>query len=55
LDLFAVQTLAEGFVEQKLKADPIMKEWWAYMKDLMETNADYSPKTFPLKQVFYLP
>ncbi|WP_313513433.1 L-rhamnose mutarotase [Sphingobacterium sp.] len=55
LDLFAVQTLAEGFEEQKLKADPIMKEWWAYMKDLMETNADYSPKTFPLKQVFYLP
>lgn len=55
LHLFAVQTLAEEFDEQKLKADPIMKEWWDYMKDLMETNADYSPKTFPLKQVFYLP
>ncbi len=55
LDLFAVQTLTEGFDEQKLKTDPIMKEWWAYMKDLMETNADNSPKTFPLKQVFYLP
>ncbi|WP_313367256.1 L-rhamnose mutarotase [Sphingobacterium mizutaii] len=55
LDLFAVQTLTEGFDGQKLKTDPIMKEWWAYMKDLMETNADNSPKTFPLKQVFYLP
>lgn len=55
LDLFAVQTLNEHYNELTLREHPIMKEWWEYMKDLMEINADYSPKTFPLKQVFYLP
>jgi L-rhamnose mutarotase len=31
-----------------------MKKWWAYMKDIMETNADNSPVSIPLKGVFYL-
>jgi len=55
LDLFAVQTLNDNYNDLALREDPIMKEWWEYMKDLMETNPDYSPKTSPLKQVFYLP
>ncbi|OYD43734.1 L-rhamnose mutarotase [Sphingobacterium cellulitidis] len=55
LDLFAVQKLRADFDEDKLKENPIMKEWWEYMKDLMETNPDYSPKTSILKEVFYLP
>lgn len=33
----------------------VMKKWWDYMKDIMETNEDYSPVTKPLKRVFYLP
>ncbi|MES2374923.1 MAG: L-rhamnose mutarotase, partial [Bacteroidota bacterium] len=28
---------------------------WAYMKDIMESNADNSPVSVPLKEVFYLP
>jgi tropinone reductase I len=32
---------------------PVMKKWWAYMKDIMETNADNSPVSIPLKDVFY--
>jgi L-rhamnose mutarotase len=31
-----------------------MKKWWAYMKDIMETNADNSPLSIPLKNVFDL-
>ena len=34
---------------------PIMKKWWAYMKDIMETNEDNSPVSISLKEVFYLP
>ncbi len=34
---------------------PVMKKWWAYMKDIMETNEDNSPISIPLKEVFYLP
>jgi len=39
----------------KLPAHPVMKKWWTYMRDIMETNADDSPKSIPLKEVFYLP
>ena len=46
-------------VEDKLKLDdlpghPVMKKWWAYMKDIMESNPDNSPVSVPLKEVFYL-
>ena len=39
----------------ELPADPIMKKWWAHMKDIMESRADNSPVSIPLKEVFYLP
>ena len=47
-------------VENKMKMDdlpnhPVMKRWWAYMKDIMESNDDNSPVAIPLKEVFYLP
>ena len=32
----------------------ICQKWWAYMKDIMETNVDSSPKSWDLKEVFYL-
>jgi L-rhamnose mutarotase len=34
---------------------PVMKKWWDYMKDLMETNTDHSPVSIPLQEVFYMP
>ena len=37
-----------------LSDHPLMKKWWAYMKDIMESNPDNSPVTRPLKQVFHL-
>jgi L-rhamnose mutarotase len=39
----------------KLPQNLIMQEWWTYMGDIMETNADSSPVSTPLKDVFYLP
>ena len=32
----------------------ICRRWWDYMKDIMETNADNSPVSVDLKQVFHL-
>ena len=37
-----------------LSANPIMQQWWQFMSDIMETNADNSPVSIPLKEVFYL-
>jgi L-rhamnose mutarotase len=47
-------------IDNKIKLDelpyhPVMKKWWAYMKDIMESNPDDSPVSVPLKEVFYLP
>jgi len=33
---------------------PVCRRWWAYMKDIMPSNPDNSPKSIELKQVFYL-
>lgn len=51
--LFAVQQLGESS-SQDLGEYPIIKKWWAYMADIMETNADNSPVSTPLKMVFHL-
>ena len=52
--LFAVQKLADAHTSENLPEQAIMKKWWAYMADLMETNPDHSPVTNPLKEVFYM-
>jgi L-rhamnose mutarotase len=38
----------------KLPAEPVMQRWWAYMKDIMDSNPDNSPVSISLKEVFYL-
>jgi L-rhamnose mutarotase len=53
--LFACLQTDEPEKLANLPDSPVMKKWWAYMKDLMETNSDGSPVTFALKEVFYLP
>lgn len=54
LTLFAVQKLADDFDEALIPNHPIVKKWWAYMADIMETNPDHSPVTKPLKEVFHM-
>ena len=52
--LFAVLMAANPATLNNLPANPVMKRWWAYMKDIMETNSDDSPVSIPLIEVFYL-
>jgi L-rhamnose mutarotase len=53
--LFGVMKAEDPASLNNLPANPVMKKWWAYMKDIMETNSDSSPVSIPLKEVFYLP
>ncbi|MFT4062029.1 MAG: L-rhamnose mutarotase [Edaphocola sp.] len=55
LQLFAYLESANNDARVNLSAQEIMQRWWAYMKDIMETNADNSPVAIPLNEVFYLP
>lgn len=52
--LFALQKLSEDFDRSKVAEQPLMKKWWAYMKDLMETNDDMSPICKKLEEMFVL-
>jgi L-rhamnose mutarotase len=53
--LFASFTIEDEQNLQSLLNHPVMRRWWDYMKDIMETNEDNSPVSLPLKEVFYLP
>lgn len=52
--LFAVQKSRKNEGSQDLGDLDIVKKWWKFMADIMETNEDNSPVTIPLKEVFYL-
>lgn len=54
LALFAFQKLGEGHTTATLPGLPIMKKWWDYMADIMEVNADNSPKAVECPEVFRL-
>jgi len=54
LTLFAVQKLDESVSRVALPLHPIMRRWWDYMEDIMETNPDHSPVATDLKPFFYL-
>ena len=52
--LFGVMKAEDPAALANLPAQPVMQRWWAYMKDIMESNPDNSPVSLPLKEVFYL-
>ena len=52
--LFGVLKVTQIEKMDELPANEVMKKWWAYMSDIMETNADHSPVSIPLKELFYL-
>lgn len=54
-ELFAYLTIDDAQRIDQLPDHPVMQKWWDYMKDIMETNADHSPVSTPLKEVFYMP
>ena len=53
--LFGVMKVNNQEALKNLPANLVMKKWWAYMKDIMESNEDNSPVSVPLQEVFYLP
>ncbi len=53
LTLFAVQKLADDHTADELPETAIVKKWWAYMADIMETNPENSPVCKPLQEVFH--
>ena len=52
--LFAFQRTRGGAGSQSLGETEIVRKWWAFMADLMETNADSSPVSIPLAEVFHM-
>ncbi|MXN90834.1 L-rhamnose mutarotase [Flavobacterium sp. Sd200] len=53
--LFATLVVSDEEKLDDLPSHPVMQKWWAYMKDIMESNPDNSPVSIPLKEVFFLP
>jgi L-rhamnose mutarotase len=52
--LFAVQKQSGSSSSQDLGKEAIVRRWWEYMADIMETNPDSSPVSIPLREVFHL-
>src|SRR5215210_3649277 len=53
--LFGVMKAEDPAKLDDLPSQPVMQRWWKYMGDIMESNADNSPVSISLKEVFYLP
>jgi L-rhamnose mutarotase len=51
--LFGYLERSEAHDMDKLPDHPVMKKWWAYMKDIMEYAGD-RPGVVPMSEVFYL-
>ena len=53
--LFGILTRTDGHTMDALPDAEVVKRWWAFMADIMETDANNVPTQIPLKRVFYLP
>ncbi|MBS1976749.1 MAG: L-rhamnose mutarotase [Bacteroidetes bacterium] len=53
-DLIGVLKVKDSQAMESLPDHPVMKKWWGYMMDIMETNPDHSPVSIPLKEVFHM-
>jgi L-rhamnose mutarotase len=54
LTLFGYLERRDDHAMDDLPTNPVMRKWWAYMGDIMETNADGSPVAVPLVETFFL-
>ena len=52
--LFAFQKISGKGGSQDLASYSIVKKWWDFMADAMETNSDNSPISRTLEEVFYM-
>jgi L-rhamnose mutarotase len=53
--LFGILTRPKNHGMASLPDHPVMKKWWAYMGDIMESNPDNSPVSADLITVFHMP
>ena len=51
--LFGILTRSDDHRMDQLPDSQIVKRWWAFMADIMATDADNVPVQIPLKRVFY--
>jgi L-rhamnose mutarotase len=54
LTLFAFQKVKDHDTSALLPSTAIVKKWWKYMADIMDTNPDNSPVQVELKEVFHM-
>ena len=52
--LFGYLERPEAHGMEDLPKHPVMQKWWAYMGDIMRTNADGSPVALPLVETFFM-
>ncbi len=52
--LFAYAEINDRKLADEMADTPINRKWWHFMKDVMETNEDESPKSVELPEVFHL-
>ena len=52
--LFGVLWRDKGHTMGDLPNHPIMRKWWDYMADIMETHPNNEPIATPLETVFHL-
>ena len=52
--LFAVQKRTGNNTADDLPNHPVVKKWWAYMADIMDTNPDNSPVSTSIDCVFHM-
>jgi len=52
--LFAYLERPKDHTMASLPEHPVMRRWWDYMKDLMQTDATGAPIALPIGEVFHL-
>jgi L-rhamnose mutarotase len=52
--LFGYLERADDHRMADLPQHPVMKKWWAHMKDIMAYNPDGTPVAIELEEVFYM-
>ncbi len=52
--LFAIQKLSQNNTADELPHKQIMRKWWEFMADIMETNPDNSPVCTLLIEMFHM-
>jgi len=53
--LFGILTRTDDHGMDALPQTEVVKRWWAWMCDIMESHPDNAPVQVPLARVFYLP